>query len=298
MPLLGVDVSLYQRTLNYTAAKIAGITFAMVKATQGHEMRGDAYLFRDPLFLSHVEGFYKAGIPMGAYHFFTARTVEEAYREADFFIKTVTPYKDKINLYLACDAENYNNKYLSGLSKSELTSLINAFCARVESAGFKACHYTNTDHIARFIDLSKISYPVWQAHYIEDGSVKRPTEAGTKLAIHQYTDDGELPGVIGKYDLNFGYAPLARVIIGKMTTIMDVTLDYIGRSPTGDNILMRLAEALVKKKLNPIKTPTHEKLVALVKSHTGLTDTEAAYLNAYRWNEDLFRKLYTGMLKK
>ncbi len=291
-----MDVSKYQTALNYTAAKIAGITFAMVKATQGHEMNGNAYLFADSLFTRHVEGFHKVGIPVGAYHFFTARTLEETYKEADFFIETVLPYKDKISLYLACDAENYNNKYLTGLSKAQLSSLVNAFCTRVEGAGFRACHYTNTDHISRFIDISKIAYPVWQAHYIKDGFVKRPTDAGANLAIHQYTNTGALPGVIGKYDLNFGYAPLARLIISKMTSIMDVTLDFMEKSPTGDQILMKLAESIVKKDLNPIRTPTHEKLVSNVRSHSGLTPEEAVYLNNYKWNRDLFYKLYSAML--
>lgn len=296
MPLYGIDVSRYQKSISYPAARIAGVRFAMIKATQGHEMTGDAYLFCDPLFKTHVEGFYKVKIPTGAYHFFTATTIDEALCEADYFIDTVTPFRDKLVLYLACDAENYNNKYLKSLSRAELSSLIDIFCRRVEAAGFKACHYTNSDHIKHYIDLSKIDFPVWQAHYIENGAVKRPTEAGERLAIHQYRTDGQLSGVVGQYDLDFGYAPLARLIIGAYCGIMDVTLDYIGRYTTGDGILMKLADCVVAKKLNQIRNPTHEKLVAQVRTHCKLTVDEAAYLNSYKWNVELFYKLYRGML--
>lgn len=298
MPLFGVDVSRYQRSLNYAAARIAGVRFAMVKATQGHEMTGDAYLFSDPAFVSHVEGFHKVSIPVGAYHFFTATSLEETYREADFFVNTVLPYRDKISLFLACDAENYNNKYLKTLNRTELSRLIDAFCRRVETAGFKACHYTNTDHIRSYIDLSKIDFPVWQAHYIQDGGVKRPADAGDRLAIHQYTNDGAIAGVVGRYDLNFGYSPLARLIIGSMCGIMDVTLDYIEGFDTGADVLMRLADKIVEKSLNSIRNPSHEKLVPLIRSHCKLTNEETAYLNDYTWATDLFYKLYVGMLKR
>lgn len=298
MPLFGTDISTYQRTINYKAARTAGIRFAMIKATQGHSLTQNAYLFEDPMFKRHIEGCHEAGIAVGAYHFFTASDLDDTYREADFFINTVMPYKKMISLYLACDAENYGNPYLTKLSRAGLTSLVNAFCHRVEAAGFHACHYTNTDHIKNYIDISKISFPVWQAHYIQNGETKRPDHAGDKLAIHQYTADGQIPGVVGTYDLNFGYAPAARLILAHRTGIMDVTLDYIARFESGDDILMKLADKVAAQELNPLKNPSHEKLTALLRMHCGLSNEQTAYLDAYRWNVDLFRKLYVSMLSR
>ena len=295
MPIFGTDVSTYNKRINYTAAKIAGVRFAMVKATQGHSLYADHYLFADSMLDTHINGFYKAGIPVGAYHFFTASTVSETYAEADFFLKTLEPYRDKLSLYLACDAENYKNKYLEGLSRSQLSELISLFCRRVEEAGYNACHYTNTDHIRNYIDLTKIPYPVWQAHYISGGTTKKPADAGDKLAIHQYTSAGQLTGVVGSYDLNFGYAPLARLIISARTSIEKKTLDYLEAYETGDSILTKLADKLVAKELKPIKTPTHEKLVPLIRYHCSLTEGEAAHMNAYKWNSELFSKLYAAM---
>lgn len=294
MALFGIDVSTYNTSINYAAAKQAGVRFAMIKATQGHSIYNSNYLFKDSRFKTHLDGFYKVGIPVGAYHFFTASNLDEAYREADFFIDTVLPHRSKISLYLACDAENYGNKYLSGLSKGELSCLVESFCNRVEAAGFKACHYTNTDHIKNFIDLDKISYPVWQAHYISSGAVKKPAHAGNKLAIHQYTDKGKLSGVVGSYDLNFGYAPLARLIIEARTPLEKKTLDYIEAYGDGE-ILIKLADKLAVKSLNPIKNPTHEKLVALIKYHCGLNSDEVAHLGSYKWAVELFCKLYSAM---
>lgn len=295
MPLYGIDVSCYNRQINYTAARIAGVRFAMVKASQGHSLYKDHYLFKDSSFDYHIEGFARVGIPVGAYHFFTASTMDEAYREADFFIEAVEPFRKDISLYLACDAENYGNKYLSGLTRKELSTLIRAFCLRLEAAGFNACHYTNTDHINNFIDLKEIGFPVWQAHYINNGAVKKPDDAGNMLAIHQYTGNGQLAGVVGQYDLNFGYPPLARLIVAAKTPLEGKTLDYLQSFGSGD-ILVKLADKLVARKLKAIKTPSHEKLVPLLRYHCSLTNEETAHMNSYKWNEELFYKLYRGMI--
>ena len=298
MPLFGIDVSTLNGDINFLAAKYAGVRFAMVKASQGHSLySGSAYLFEDRRFAKNVLGFHKVGIPVGAYHFFTASTLDEAYREADFFIKTALPYRDKITLYLACDAEAYaNNPYIYKLGRTELTNLIGAFCRRVAEAGFNACHYTNTDHIKNRIDVERIPFPVWQAHYSKNQNGIPPTEAGEKLAIHQYTDNGQLPGVTGQFDLNFGYAPLARLIIKSRTTLEDKTLDYIEKYKTGGNILTRLADKIVAKDFHPISNPTHEKLVSHIRLQCALTSDEAAHLNDYKWAQDLFKKLYGAML--
>ena len=298
MPLFGIDVSTNNGIFNHAAAKIAGVRFALVKAPQGHSLYTNGlYMFKDSKFERNIEGFYKAGIPVGAYHFFTASNLDEAYREADFFVKTVEPYREKISLYLACDAENYGNEWLQGLSRNGLAALVNAFCHRVEEAGFKACHYTNTDHIKYHINIEKILYPVWQAHYLKNGSVKRPEDAGDKLAIHQYTSTGQLSGVVGSFDLNFGYAPLARLIIQAKTPLENQTLDYIERYISGGDMLTRIADKLVARSLNPIKNPSHERLVPLIRYHCALTNEETEYLAAYRWGEELFRKMYVGMIK-
>lgn len=298
MPLFGVDVSTNNGEVNYTAMKYAGIQFAMVKASQGHSLYTKGlYNFADSKFRRNIEGFTKVGIPVGAYHFFTATTIDEAHKEADFFLKTVRPFKDKISLYLACDAENYNNPWLKKLDRDELTGLIDIFCKRVEAEGYKACHYTNTDHIQSYINIGKLDFPIWHAHYASDGSVSRPTASGKKLAIHQYTSKGRIAGMAGNFDLNFGYAPLARLIIHDRTPLLPVTLDYMEKYESGENILMKIAAKLVHPSLNPIKNPSHEKLMPLLRYHCALTNEETAYLAEYKFAVELFMKLYNAMIR-
>lgn len=294
MALFGIDLSRYNGNVDFAAVKRAGVRFAMVKASQGHSLSSDDYLFRDSKFARNIEGLHKVGIPVGAYHFFTAATLTDCRKEADFFIETVRPYRDKLTLYLACDAENYGNKYLQDLSRSELTALVGEFCRRVGDAGFESCHYTNTDHIRNYIDLSKLDYPVWQAHY--GSNVSKPSDAGDKLAIHQYTGSGTLPGVSGAFDLNFGYAPLATLIVRERCGYEAQTFDYIGRFRGGEDILLRLADKLVERRLKPISDPSTPKLIALMRYYCGFDDAQSRYLSAYRYADDLYRKMYSACL--
>lgn len=298
MPLFGVDVSVHNSGVNYTAMKYADVHFAMVKATQGHSLyTKDLYNFTDSKFSTHMHGFIKAGIPVGTYHFFTATTADEAYAEADCFLKAVRPYKDKIALFMACDAEVYGNKWLENLTRDELTYLIDIFCKRVESEGYKACHYTNTDHIRNYIDLEKLDYPVWHAHHIGEGTVSRPTASGKKLAIHQYTSTGRIIGMPGNFDLNFGYGPVARQIIFDRTPLLPMTLDYMESYATGENILIKIAAKLVNPSLKAIHNPIYERLVPLIRYHCALTPEETVHLTEYKFAVELFTKLYNAMVK-
>ena len=295
MPLFGIDLSKWNGEVNFAGLKSAGVRFAFVKASQGHALTSAHYLFADSHFARNVEGLAKAGIPAGAYHFFTAATEAEADREAAFFLDTCRPLADKLPLYLACDAEVYGNRWLAGLERAKLSALIARFCRRVEAAGFAACHYTNTDHIRNYIDLDAIPYPVWQAHYPGGGSVRKPADAGERLAVHQYTDKGQLIGVPGQFDLNFGYGPLARRIIHLRMPLEAKTLDYIAAYSSGEAILTRIADKLVLRGLRAVRDTSHERLVALLRFHLGLSEGEIAHLDAYRWNRELFRKLYDSL---
>src|SRR6478672_10021581 len=61
---VGIDVSHYQLTINWTSVKNAGIAFSWAKATDGATSGGD-----DAYFVSNVTNGKAAGVPMGAYHY-------------------------------------------------------------------------------------------------------------------------------------------------------------------------------------------------------------------------------------
>lgn len=198
-----IDISRWNTVTNWNRVKASGVDLVIIKATQGHALTSSHYLFTDSKFHSHIKGAIAAGIPVGVYHFLTSKTDAEAAKEANYFCQVIRPYGDKI-AFAACDAENYGNEYLNGLSRTELTSRINTFCDFVKSCGYHAIHYTNVDHIQNYININQIPYPAWVASYGQ----KKPTVAGQKMIIWQYSDKGRVDGIAGNVDVNHGYFDL------------------------------------------------------------------------------------------
>ena len=63
-PVLGIDVSHHQKMINWDTVKGQRVSFAYIKATEGST-------FKDSLFKPNYDQAKKAGVLVGAYHYFT-----------------------------------------------------------------------------------------------------------------------------------------------------------------------------------------------------------------------------------
>ncbi|MHB8193278.1 MAG: glycoside hydrolase family 25 protein [Bellilinea sp.] len=77
MNALGVDVSRWQRSVDWKLLRKAGVTFANVKASQGTQLR-------DQLLRSHFSGARNAGMVTGVYHWIDP--ILPAARQIDHFM--------------------------------------------------------------------------------------------------------------------------------------------------------------------------------------------------------------------
>ncbi len=284
-----IDISHYQNVNDWSALKKSADA-VIVKATQGHALSSGAYLFTDRAFHGYAKECMRYGIPFGAYHFFTASNETEARREADYFADEISPYKSKL-IYAACDAENYGNKWLLGLSRDELSRLITVFCKRLEKHGYFPIHYTNTDHINSFIRLESIPYPVWQAHY---GKTK-PSEAGDRLLAWQYTDKGRVGGISGNVDMSRGYISEAELAIMKLGAIGVIDSPYYWRKNYTKTKYLDLLLIRAQREIKRASSPCPELEAALKRlSERGIVDTPEYWLKAVQSVEhlsDLIKKL-------
>ncbi|MFY0617367.1 glycoside hydrolase family 25 protein [Shimia sp.] len=79
-PVHGIDVSRWQRSIDWAQARRAGVNFAFLKATEGGDVA-------DPMFDTHRRGAVAAGVPWGAYHYYYfCRSAES---QAQWFIRNV-----------------------------------------------------------------------------------------------------------------------------------------------------------------------------------------------------------------
>ena len=195
---IGIDVSKYQPSVNWTKVKNAGINFVMIRC--GYRGYGSGVLVEDPKFASHIQGAKAAGLRVGVYFFSQAINEAEAVEEASMAVALANRYG--INMPIAIDSEYAagGRGRADGLSKADRTKVTKAFCNTVQSAGHSAMIYASKSWLGSHLDMSQLSgYKVWVAHYADKCGY-----TGT-YHIWQNTSKGKVDGISGNVDMNISY---------------------------------------------------------------------------------------------
>lgn len=155
----GADISLWQPKVKWAdAAK--DLAFIYIKATQ-ITSKGSI----DPLFISHWNGAHEAGIPKGAYHFFTTETQPEV--QARKFCEAVAAQGlGWGELPLMVDIETYNG--MRRISKAAYTAALKTCLDLIEKiTGRKPGIYTSESKWKELTTLPDWApqYPLWVANW-------------------------------------------------------------------------------------------------------------------------------------
>lgn len=202
--LNGIDVSVYQGTIDWSKVKKDNIDFAMIRSGyRGYGINGT--LVEDSMFSKNILGAVANGIDVGIYFYTQAITVEEAKEEAKFVVNLIKRYGVKITYPIAVDTELSTAKpegtgRADSISVEERTKIIKAFCDTIKDLGYTPMIYANKYWLNEDLDMSKLSnYDVWLAHYTNQ------TDYKGKYTMWQYTDSGNVQGIIGNVDKNYCY---------------------------------------------------------------------------------------------
>ena len=197
----GIDVSLYQGTIDWTKVKKSGIEFAMIRA--GYRGYGQAgTLVEDSMFSKNVLGATSNGIDVGIYFYTQAINETEAKEEAKFVLNLIKKYGIKVTYPIAIDTELSppGTGRADNISVSKRTAVVKAFCETILSAGYTPMIYANKYWLNDNLDMSKLSkYDVWLAHYTKQ------TDYKGKYTMWQYTSKGSVNGINGNVDKNYCY---------------------------------------------------------------------------------------------
>ena len=205
MMLRGIDVSTHQGTIDWDEVAGAGLSFAIIKATQGRsEATAGLRNFTDSKFKRNITEAHRIGLRVGVYHYLTAQTVGEAMEEAEYFLSVIEPYKPIIDLWAVVDVES---KYLPK-DKTLLTQIVDTFCSRLVSAGFEPMVYTNPDYLKH--RLNDISYwPLWLALWRKKTNVPTVKDYPS-MKLWQWGGE-KISGIKGKTDANFAIVDLPAI---------------------------------------------------------------------------------------
>lgn len=195
---LGIDLSRYQKSVNYEALKNEGIDFCMIRVgARGYET---GTIQADDLFETHIRGVAQAGLDVGLYFYSQAITEAEAVEEANYLLSRIGTHK--ITYPIAFDMEYVENDTarIETLTKSERTKIALAFLNRIEEAGYTGMLYGNKEWLLKRIDLSQFEkYDIWLA---QEADI--PDYPYT-YSMWQYSRKGEIYGIDGYVDLNISF---------------------------------------------------------------------------------------------
>ncbi len=201
----GIDVSYYNKTIDWEEVKESGVDFAIIRA--GYRGYGAAgTLCTDVKFVENIEGALDAGIQVGVYYFTEAINKQEAIEEAEYCLDKIKDYD--VTLPIVIDYEfptdssgPIGRMYKANLSKSAATNNCIAFCETIKDAGYEPMIYANKSDLATLINGTKLSqsYKIWLANYTTKTTYSNPYE------YWQYTSSGSVDGITGKVDCNFWY---------------------------------------------------------------------------------------------
>ncbi len=195
---LGVDLSKYQKQVDFSAIQSEGIDFCMLRVgARGYET---GTIQEDEKFQEFLAGAEAVNMPVGLYFFSQAVTEAEAVEEANFVISKIGEHK--ISYPIAYDMEfiENDNSRIETLTRDEKTKIALAFLQRIEEAGYTGMLYGNKEWLLKRIDLTKFEeYDIWLTQ--EDDIPDYPYT----YSMWQYTRQGEVYGIEGYVDLNISF---------------------------------------------------------------------------------------------
>ena len=196
----GVDVSKYQKNIDWEQIKKAGVSFVIVRiGYRGYGASGTLVL--DPMFEEHFTNVKNAGLKVGVYFFSQATTEEEAKEEAFACAYVLNGRKLDYPIFFDTEASGASNGSgrADGLGMEDRTKCAIAFCEEVKAQGYKPGVYASTLWYRKRVNLNSLKkYTIWNAHY---GVASSPIDC----ALWQGTCTARLPGYKGDMDVNISY---------------------------------------------------------------------------------------------
>lgn len=193
-----IDISYCQGAVDFNAVKNDGIEAVIIRCGYGRSVSQ-----KDRWFDSNYDRAVSAGMHVGAYWYSYAESVEDARSEAKACIEVLGNRKFDLPIYFDIEEPS-----VLGRGKDFVSECINMFCSELERAGYFAGFYTSKSVLERLVhkEISE-RYCVWCAQW-------NSTDDYTgQHGAWQYSERGQVRGVIGSVDLDIIYVDYPSIIV-------------------------------------------------------------------------------------
>lgn len=240
-----IDVSKYQRNIDWTLAKQRGVQVGIIRVAYRGWGYGD--IVADEYADQNALAMIANGLKTGIYFFSQAITEAEAVEEADYCINFAK------RLGLPCEAgiwfdtelgEANGNGRADKISVQQRTACARAFVDRVKQTGYIGGIYAGSIWLSTRLNMSQLSdIPLWVADYRGYQGYQSPMTYGWQYSSSTIVNYVNTP-TGGRVDTNHWYQEFAPTHISNMTKTP--TPLKMGFASTGDTYS-------IKKKLEELQ---------------------------------------------
>lgn len=166
-PVKGIDVSKWQKQINWSKALDQGISFALIRASEGDKLI-------DSQFERNMRQTEALRIPRGIYHYY--RPDHDWRGQASLFVYLVQSWQFELDAMVDIESSG-------SLTKTQLESQVSKFVQRVESeTARKLMIYTSPGFFNRHMPTTDWAWQrrLWVAHWTSAGQPTIPSEWGNR----------------------------------------------------------------------------------------------------------------------
>ena len=197
---VGLDISRWQGDLsveNFEQIKEAGATFIMMRI--GVSNKPDEELAMDSKYKNNIKNAKEAGLKVGVYLYTAAINEDMAKEAANFVIKCLDG--ESLDFPIVFDWENWSKFRSYQISIHDLNNVFLTFDKELQKHNLSSMLYSSKYYLQiMWENRIKDNYPVWLAHYNENG-----TDYTGKYTMWQLCSDGRIAGINGDVDINVLY---------------------------------------------------------------------------------------------
>jgi GH25 family lysozyme M1 (1,4-beta-N-acetylmuramidase)/lysophospholipase L1-like esterase len=166
----GIDVSSYQKNVDWQKAKSEGVEFAIIRI--GGRTLSSGQIFTDRYALNNLVNAKKAGLKIGAYFFSQAVNQSEAAEEANWSANFLRSNGITLDLPLSMDLEFGSNGSgrlaAANLNQDQMTANVLSWMSTAQGNGFRGMLYANRNFLTYNVHHDQITnagYLTWIARY-------------------------------------------------------------------------------------------------------------------------------------
>jgi len=193
---LGVDVSSFQKDIDWNKVKEDGYEFAFIRiGFRGYGKAGN--IVKDKWFDKNIKKAKEAGLDVGVYFFSQAINEEEAIEEAEFVLECLQD--NDLELPIIYDPESILDApaRTDEIKGEQFTNNAIAFCNTIKEGGYTPGIYSNMLWEAFELDLTKLNdIPVWYADY------EQFPQTPYMFEYWQYLEKAKVSGINGLCDVD------------------------------------------------------------------------------------------------